>query len=92
MTMKILVILLTLLLLQLQYALWWGQGSYREVKLLQKKIAERHQENEKLKLSHEALFAEIQDLKKGGAAIEERARMELGMIKKGEIFYQIIEK
>ena len=36
--------------------------------------------------------AEVHDLKQGYAAIEERARSELGMVKQDEIFYQLIDE
>ena len=89
--MKALIAILIVLLLILQYKLWFGDGNMREVWKLQAAIEEQKQENEKLRERNAALEAEVQDLKQGMEAIEERARSELGMIKKGETFYQIIE-
>lgn len=89
--MKALIAILIVLLLILQYKLWFGDGNMREVWKLQAAIEEQKQENEKLRERNAALEAEVQDLKQGMEAIEERARNELGMIKKGETFYQIIE-
>ena len=89
--MKALVAILIVLLLILQYKLWFGDGNMREVWKLQAAIEEQKKENEKLRERNAALEAEVQDLKQGMEAIEERARSELGMIKKGETFYQIIE-
>lgn len=48
-------------------------------------------ENSQLRERNQALAAEVADLKQGVDAIEERARRELGMIKKGETFYQVID-
>jgi cell division protein FtsB len=89
--MKALIAILIVLLLILQYKLWFGDGNMREVWQLQSAIEEQKNENEKLRERNAALEAEVQDLKQGLEAIEERARSELGMIKKGETFYQIIE-
>ncbi|MCI0505574.1 MAG: cell division protein FtsB [Gammaproteobacteria bacterium] len=89
--MKALVAILIVLLLILQYKLWFGDGNMREVWQLQAAIEAQKKENEKLRERNAALEAEVQDLKQGLEAIEERARSELGMIKKGETFYQIIE-
>lgn len=89
--MKPLLTILIVALLVLQYKLWFGDGNMRELWRLQEAIEAQKKENELLKERNAALQAEVQDLKKGLQAIEERARNELGMIKKGETFYQIIE-
>jgi cell division protein FtsB len=89
--MKAFIAILIVLLLILQYKLWFGDGNMREVWQLQAAIEEQKQENEKLRERNAALEAEVKDLKQGLEAVEERARSELGMIKKGETFYQIIE-
>ncbi|WP_455200063.1 cell division protein FtsB [Kaarinaea lacus] len=89
--MKALIAILIVLLLVLQYKLWFGDGNMREVWQLQSAIEAQQKENEKLRERNAALEAEVQDLKQGLEAIEERARSELGMIKKDETFYQIIE-
>lgn len=89
--MRWLAILLGLLLLGLQWRLWVGDGSLAEVWHLKRSVAEQRQENESLQERNLALEAEVKDLKQGLEAIEERARSELGMIREGEIFYQIIE-
>lgn len=86
----ILFILLGLLLL-LQYRLWLGDGGIPEVLQLQEEVASVKQDVEQLKQRNQALDAEVQDLKTGLDAIEERARSELGMIKQGETYYQVIE-
>ena len=80
-----------MLLLSLQYRLWVGDGSLAEVWDLYQQVETQRDENQRLRERNQALEAEVQDLKQGLGAIEERAREELGMIKEGETFYQIIE-
>lgn len=87
-----LVILLLVLLAWLQYRLWVGQGSLAEVHVLEKEIAGQQREIERLQARNRILEAEVQDLRAGQEALEERARSELGMIKQGEIFLQVIEE
>lgn len=89
--MKTLAIVLGLLLLALQYRLWVGDGSLAEVWRLKQALVAQSEENARLRERNEALSAEVEDLKTGLAAIEERARSELGLIKKGETFYQVVE-
>jgi cell division protein FtsB len=84
-------LLLLILLLALEIKLWTGDWSMREVWRLRQRVAEQKQENLKLKQRNEALSAEVQDLKSGNEAIEERARSELGLVKPGETFYQVVE-
>ncbi len=90
--MRILIVVLLLLLLLLQYRLWVGEGSLAEVYSLQQDIATQQAELEQLRQRNAALQAEVSNLKQGLDAIDERARSELGMIRDGEIFYQIIEQ
>jgi len=89
--MRIIAVILGLLFLVLQYDLWLGEGSLATVWRLQKDITAQKQENKKISQRNESLFAEVNDLKKGNAAIEERARNELGMIKKGETYIQVVD-
>ncbi len=88
--MRIIAVILGLLFLVLQYDLWIGEGSLRTVWQLQEDIADQKKENTKISQRNESLLAEVYDLKKGDAAIEERARNELGMIKKGETYIQVV--
>ncbi len=90
--MRWLVWLLVVLLVLLQYKLWVGDGSFAEVWDLYQQVEMQRDENQQLRERNQALEAEVQDLKQGLGAIEERAREELGMIKEGETFYQIIEE
>lgn len=81
-------ILLTLLLL-LQHRIWLGRNSLPEHRELIQAVTAQKVLNEKLMKRNELLEKEIQDLKQGYNAIEERARNELGFIKKGEVFYRL---
>ncbi|EIJ43843.1 septum formation initiator [Beggiatoa alba B18LD] len=83
--------IVVILLLWVQVHLWFGKGSYREYAQLQERITAQKQENVQLKIRNESLAAEVNDLKNGSEAIEERARAELGMIKQGEVFFQIVK-
>ena len=82
---------LALLLGWLQYRLWLGDGSWGEVTALQNQVAHQKRDNEGLQQRNDALAAEVEDLKSGESAVEERARSELGMIKPGETFYRVVE-
>ncbi len=75
----------------LQYRLWLGDGGIAELQELQARIDELTEEGEKRRERNAALEADVRDLKEGTDAIEERARQELGMIKQGETFIQVIE-
>ncbi len=90
--MKWIAAILLIMLLALQYRLWVGQGSLAEVSRLQHSIEQKQASNAILRERNNALDAEVQDLKQGVDAIEERARSELGMIKKDETFFQIINE
>lgn len=79
------------LLIGLQGKLWFGHGGRPEVRDLEARVATQQRENAELRKRNDALAAEVEDLKSGTEAIEERARSELGMIKPGEVFYQVIE-
>ncbi len=85
-------LLLFILFLYLQYSLWIGRGSLPSAWRIQEQISAQKLQNKQLRDRNEALSAEVLDLKEGLAAIEEKARNELGMIKKDEIFIQVIEK
>jgi cell division protein FtsB len=91
MLQKILLLGLILLLAHLQYQLWLDQGSYQNWQTMQQQLAQQQAINKQLQQRNQALIAEVKDLKHGLTAIEEYARMELGLIKQGEVFYQIVE-
>ena len=90
--MRNIAVILGLLFFVLQYELWFGEGSLATVWRLQQDIGQQKEENKKIAQRNQSLFAEVNDLKKGDAAIEERARNELGMIKKGETYIQVVDK
>jgi cell division protein FtsB len=83
--------ILLFLLLILQYTLWLGEGGLVRVWSLNEQVAVQEQENAQLRERNRALEAEVLDLKQGLEAIEERARTDLGMIKKNETFHQVVE-
>ncbi len=86
-------LLLTLLALlaYLQYRLWFTSGGQPDADALQAQVHAQARANDGLRQRNAALAAEVKDLKSGEAAIEERARGELGMIRPGETFYRVVE-
>ncbi|QDW66055.1 cell division protein FtsB [Luteimonas granuli] len=91
-TLRIVLVVLVALLAWLQYRLWFGSGGNGEVAALQAQVEQQARQNEGLRERNAALAAEVADLKSGEAAIEERARAELGMIRPGETFYRVVER
>lgn len=87
---RILTIVLALLLVGIQYPLWIGKGSWTRVRDLDRQLVAQRTVNAGAKARNESLEAEVRDLKEGSEAIEERARMELGMIRRDEVFYQVV--
>lgn len=90
--MKWLIAALILLLLALQYRLWFSEGSLPHRAELQQKIEKQHAENTRLRERNAVLAIEVEELKSGLSAIEERAREQMGMIKEGETFFMILPK
>jgi cell division protein FtsB len=88
---RLLVYVFVGLLVVLQYPLWFGSGGVLALWRLNREIAAQQADNARLRERNAALEAEVNDLKQGYDAIEERARTELGMVKKNETFYQIID-
>ncbi|WP_018905897.1 cell division protein FtsB [Variovorax paradoxus] len=82
-------IVLLLLLVILQWQLWNGRGSVRDVAQLQSKLADQKAANAKAVVNNERLASEVNDLKIGLEMVEERARQELGMVKPNEVFVQV---
>jgi cell division protein FtsB len=89
--MRIIAVILGLLFIVLQYDLWIGEGSLATVWQLQQGINEQKKENDKIRQRNVSLVAELIDLKKCNTAIEERARNELGLVKKGETYIQVVD-
>ncbi|MEH6470308.1 MAG: cell division protein FtsB [Halopseudomonas sp.] len=90
--MKWLLVLLSVLFLGLQYRLWFGDGNLPSVWTLQDSIAQQQASNQLLIDRNDALRAEVDDLKQGTSALEERARSEMGMVKRGETFFLLPEE
>ncbi len=76
----------------LQVGLWFGEGGILDVHRLKRAVAEQQSENLRLRQRNQVLEAEVNDLKNGREAIEERARLDLGMIKDDETFYLVTGK
>lgn len=89
--LRLAALILLILLIALQVRLWTGHGGLHDMWRLRERVTEQKAENEKLKKRNETLSAEVEDLKHGDEAIEERARSELGLLKPGETFYQVVE-
>ncbi len=90
--MRWLTLLLVTLILALQYPLWLGKGSWLRVWEVDRELAKQKEISQKLKARNASLDADVRDLKQGYEAIEERARSELGMVKRDEIFFQVLEE
>jgi len=89
--MRLLAIALAALVLLIQYPLWLGKGGVLRVWEMERQIEVQREVNGKLQVRNAALDAEVRDLKQGLEAVEERARSELGMIRKDEVFFQVLE-
>ncbi len=88
--MKLLWAVLLVILLGLQYRIWLGSGSLAEINSLQRKIAEQEALNASMEARNEMLEIEVRELQQGTEGFEEKAREEMGMIKKGETFFLYI--
>lgn len=88
---KLLLFLFLLMFSYLQYVLWFEEDGVFELIHLKKELFKQVQVNEKLKQQNESLYQQVQRLKKDPEVAEGRARGELGMIKKGEKFYQVVK-
>ncbi len=89
--MRLITIVLAVLLLLIQYPLWMGKGGFFRARELSLQLETAKEKNEEHRLRNAKLASEVRDLELGTEAIEERARYELGMIKKDEIFIQVID-
>ena len=89
---KPIMIVLAIMLVLLQYRLWISHDGLPSLLRLHLQVEKQRLDNEKLSERNQVLAAEVQDLKSGLDALEERARSELGMIRQGETFFHIIEE
>lgn len=90
-TSRRLAILLLAILIVAQGVVWFGKGGWFKVWERQSELTKRDAENEARQQRNAALEADVRDLQSGTGAVEERARQELGMIKQGEVFVQVLE-
>lgn len=90
--MRLVTFILLLLLVMVQFQLWVGEDSLAGVWRLERDIERQKTENVELRQRNERLAAEVEDLKTGLAAVEERARRELGMVHEDETYYQIVDR
>lgn len=88
---KLLIVFLLIIITLLQYRLWWGDGSIRQTRQYQQQLSILQQQLATKRQRNEVLEAEVQDLRTGQEALEEVARYDLGLIKKDETFFQVIE-
>jgi cell division protein FtsB len=89
---RLLTFVLLLLLVIVQFQLWVGEDSLAGVWRLAQAVQGQMQENVELRQRNARLTAEVEDLKTGLAAVEERARRELGMVHEDETYYQIVDR
>jgi cell division protein FtsB len=89
--MKLLTLALVALIALLQHPLWLGKGSWLRVWEIDQQVSMQRDTNQKLAMRNASLDAEVRDLKEGLDAVEERARSELGMIKRDEMFFQVLD-
>ncbi len=88
--MRWVTLVLLALILLLQYPLWLGKGSWLKVWDIGHQVDEQKKVNQQTQMRNAILDAEVRDLKQGTDAIEEHARSELGMVKPGEVFFQVV--
>ena len=88
--MKWLAIALGVVVAILQYRLWLSDSGVRELARTQQAVSQQRDQNAALVERNRQLAAEVRDLKTGMAALEERARSELGMIARNETYYQVV--
>ncbi|TAJ78021.1 MAG: cell division protein FtsB [Gallionellaceae bacterium] len=88
--MRPVTLVLAAIILLLQYPLWLGKGGWLKVWDTDRQVEAQKQANQQTRMRNAVLDAEVRDLKNGTEAIEERARSELGMVKRDEVFFQIV--
>jgi cell division protein FtsB len=90
--MRALIVILLVLIIIVQYRIWVGKDSLVDVWQLDRAVSAQREENQRLKLRNQQLAAEVRDLKDGLAAVEARAREELGLVRKGETLYRFSDR
>ncbi len=89
--MKVITLIFLLILLLLQYPLWFSSGGWIKAWELEQRISELAWENQQIQQRNNLMDADVRDLQQGYEAIEERARNELGMTHKDEVFFRVVE-
>ena len=89
--MRLVPFVLVALLVGIQFPLWLGKGGWMRVREAEQALSAQNRTNADLEARNAKLAAEVKDLKEGAGAVEERARYELGMLKEGELFVQIVD-
>jgi len=89
---RILLAVLVLLLAVLQYRLWFAQGSLAEKHRLEQQVKEQLRVNQELRERNAVLEREVLNLQSGNTGVEQRAREQLGLVREGETFYQVVDK
>ena len=89
--MRLIPFALVVLLVAIQFPLWLGKGGWMRVRDAEHQLASQNRTNAELLARNAKLAAEVKDLREGAGAVEERARYELGMLKEGEVFVQIVD-
>lgn len=89
--MRLITTFFFVLVVAIQYPLWFGRGGWLRTHEMRLQLQAEQQMNLDLRARNDKLAAEVKDLREGAGAVEERARYELGMIKGGEIFVQIVD-
>lgn len=88
--MRTMIVILSVLFCLLCYKLWFASGGLLDYWHLKNEVSTQLKINQKLKQQNLKLSAEVEELKRGEDAIEERARTDLGMVKEDEVFYQYV--
>ncbi|MEA3194227.1 MAG: cell division protein FtsB [Betaproteobacteria bacterium] len=92
MSMKILAGVIGALIILIQIPLWLGKGGWLRAWEVDRQVTAARDKNGKLEVRNAGLAAEVKDLKTGTEAVEERARYELGMVRKDEVFFQVVDE
>lgn len=88
--MKIIMITTAALLTFLQYKLWFVEDGLPVIWQMKKATESQEIQNQRLEQRNQILQTAISELKEGQQSVESHARQDLGMIKEGETFYQVV--
>lgn len=90
--MKLFIGILLVLVIGLQYKLWFDRGNVNDILQIREEYKQQKEHYQRLLSRNHKLSEEVKALKEGGEILEEKARLELGMVKEGEVYYQIVKK